>query len=216
MAMPPPPMAPLAPYLVSVEKVQSSGADVSGTSFLLENLTKGTSITKSSSESDSNITINLDDCGDWDLGDTIKITATYLSLEGISTHSVVEGDNGIHDFGIIAVADPVPLVTPSARLVIVPADARTADKAYNKVPNAVLDYAFDWNTTWLQSGETITSHEVTVTEGLTRGSDTESDGLVTAWLSGGTVGGLYLADCKIISSLGRTEVCSIQINCTEH
>ena len=77
-----------------------------------------------------------------------------------------------------------------------------------KDPDAVLDYAFDWNT-WLASGETISSHVVTVPTGLTKDSDTESDGIVTVWLSGGTAGTSYNVACKIVTSDARTEERSI-------
>jgi len=79
-----------------------------------------------------------------------------------------------------------------------------------KDPDAVLDYAFDWNT-WLASGETISSHVVTVPTGLTKDSDTESDGIVTVWLSGGTAGTSYNVACKIETSDSRTEERSITI-----
>ena len=93
---------PQAPYHVHVDKVQVSGSDVSGAQFKLENVTKSTETRESSSEPDSNITINLAECGDWDLNDVIKITATYSGKTGSDTHQVVAGDNGYHDFGTIA------------------------------------------------------------------------------------------------------------------
>jgi len=79
-----------------------------------------------------------------------------------------------------------------------------------KDPDAVLDYAFDWNT-WLASGETISSHVVTVPTGLTKDSDSESGGIVTVWLSGGTAGTSYNVACKIETSDSRTEERSITI-----
>jgi len=79
-----------------------------------------------------------------------------------------------------------------------------------KDPDAVLDYAFDWNT-WLASGETISSRVVTADTGLTKVSDSESSGIVTAWLSGGTAGTSYNVACKIETSDSRTEERSITI-----
>ena len=79
-----------------------------------------------------------------------------------------------------------------------------------KDPDAVLDYAFDWNT-WLASGETISSRVVTADTGLTKVSDSESSGIVTAWLSGGTAGTSYNVACKIVTSDGRTEERSITV-----
>lgn len=73
-----------------------------------------------------------------------------------------------------------------------------------KDPDAVLDYQFPW-TSWLGSGETITSHTVTVTDGITLDSDDEADGVVTLWLSGGTAGTRYAVACRITTNQGRTD-----------
>lgn len=56
-----------------------------------------------------------------------------------------------------------------------------------KDPDAVLDYSFDWSD-WLQAGELIASHVVTV-DGVTKNSDTRSGAVVTAWISGGEATG---------------------------
>lgn len=96
---------PQSPYYVQVTKAQVASVDVSGVQYKLENTTKSTETLKSSSESDSNITINLAECGDWDLNDNIKITATYYGKLISDTHQVVSGDNSVHDFGTLALAD---------------------------------------------------------------------------------------------------------------
>lgn len=83
-----------------------------------------------------------------------------------------------------------------------------------KDPDAVLDYAFDWSA-WLEDGETISSHVVTVGSGITKDSDSESSGIVTIWLSGGTHGSDYLIACKIVTSMARTDERSINIRCRE-
>jgi hypothetical protein len=87
-------------------------------------------------------------------------------------------------------------------------------KNMKKDPDAVLDYAFDWSD-WLESSETISSHVVTVDTGITKDSDSESSGVVTIWLSGGTHGSDYIVACKIITSLSRTDERSINIRCRE-
>ena len=90
------------------------------------------------------------------------------------------------------------------------------EQSFTKDPDAVLDYAFDWTVKdWLQGGEVITSHVVTVGTGLVKDSDAESDGVVTVWLSGGTAGESYIVACKIVTDLGRTDERSIEINCNE-
>ena len=72
--------------------------------------------------------------------------------------------------------------------------------------DAVLDYAWDW-TAWLGTGETVTAAVVTVPTGLTK-SQTETftaGGVVTVWLTGGTVGVGYRPTCRITTNKGRTD-----------
>ena len=95
---------PQAPYTVRVSAVTDGGSPVSGASIELENLTKATSTTKVSNETNSNIAINLSECGDWDVGNQIKVTATYNGKTGSSTHTTTSGDNGKWDAGSIAIA----------------------------------------------------------------------------------------------------------------
>ena len=90
-----------------------------------------------------------------------------------------------------------------------------SEKIFIKDPDSVLDYAFDWGTHWLQTSETIESHVVTVSSGLTNDSDSESDGVVTTWLSGGVVGQQYDVACKITTNLGRTDERTIEIKVEE-
>lgn len=83
-----------------------------------------------------------------------------------------------------------------------------------KDPNAILDYAFDWSG-WLETGETISSHVVTVGTGLTKDSDSESSGIVTVWLSSGTAQAHYAIACKIVTSSSRTDERTVVIKCIE-
>jgi hypothetical protein len=85
---------------------------------------------------------------------------------------------------------------------------------YIKDPNAVLDFAFDWNDStspWLATNETISSHTVTVETGITKDSDSEAAGKVTVWLSGGTAGTTYNVACRIVTSASRTDERTIKI-----
>ena len=94
-----------------------------------------------------------------------------------------------------------------------------------KDPSAVLDYAFDWKplthgvsgatSDWLATGETITDHTITADTGITVDSDSESDGVVTVWLSGGTAGINYKVACLITTSAGRTDERTIWIKVVE-
>jgi hypothetical protein len=72
-----------------------------------------------------------------------------------------------------------------------------------KDPSDVLDYTFDW-TSFLATGETISSYTVTPDTGLTKDSDSQASGVITYWLSGGTADSLYNVVCKIVTSAGRT------------
>ena len=93
-----------APYIVRVSAVTDGGSPVSGASIKLENLTKATSTTKVSNETNSNIAINLSECGDWSVGDQIKVTATYNGKTGSSTHTTSSNDVGRWDVGSIAIS----------------------------------------------------------------------------------------------------------------
>jgi hypothetical protein len=86
----------------------------------------------------------------------------------------------------------------------------TTFEKFWKDPDAVLDYAVDWSG-WVEVGETINSYTVTVTSGLTLVSDSEAGGVVTAWLSGGTVGSAYTVTVHIITSAGREDDRSFRV-----
>ena len=68
--------------------------------------------------------------------------------------------------------------------------------SFLKDPDAILDYKFDWSN-WLESGEIIASHTMTVDTGITKVSSSNDDDSVTVWLSGGTAGGRYNVTCRI-------------------
>lgn len=83
---------------------------------------------------------------------------------------------------------------------------------YVKDPAAVLDYAFDWSA-WLETGETITAETVTIDPAgsLTLDSHNEAAGVVTAWLSAGTVDTRYCVTCHVVTSAAREDERSITI-----
>ena len=86
-------------------------------------------------------------------------------------------------------------------------------QVFIKDPDAVLDYGVDWSK-WLAAGETILSHTITAETGITKDSDSEADGAVTIWLSGGTAGERYNVACKIVT-LTRTDERTIIIKCEQ-
>ena len=74
-----------------------------------------------------------------------------------------------------------------------------------KDPAAVLDIPVDW-TEWLADVEdTYASHTVSVTGGLVVDSSTESDGVVTIMLSGGTLHSMATMSCRIVTAAGRID-----------
>lgn len=83
---------------------------------------------------------------------------------------------------------------------------------FEKDPDAVLDYRWDW-TAWLDEGETIASHDVVVDQGTVviepSPAPSETDGNVTAWISGGDPFTNSIVRCRITTSAGRTDDRSI-------
>lgn len=75
---------------------------------------------------------------------------------------------------------------------------------YSKDPDAVLDYQFDWSA-WLDDTDSIASHDVTATDGITIDSTSATTTAVTVWLSGGTAGETYRVTCHIVTADARTD-----------
>lgn len=76
-------------------------------------------------------------------------------------------------------------------------------KTFEKDPDAVLDYFWDWND-WLENDE-ISTHEILLPEGIVLDDSSELNGVVTAWISGGTVNTSYIVTCRVVTSWGRTD-----------
>lgn len=85
---------------------------------------------------------------------------------------------------------------------------------FDKDPNAILDYQWDW-ADWLAVGETISTAVFTVPTGLTLSSQSNTTTTATAFLSGGTVDDGYKVTCRITTNQGRTEDRSIYLRCRE-
>ena len=75
---------------------------------------------------------------------------------------------------------------------------------FSKDPDAVLDYSFDWSD-WLGVAETISSHLIDADTGIVVDSDSEATGVVSVWLSGGSVGETYGVRCEIETNESRTD-----------
>jgi hypothetical protein len=93
-------------------------------------------------------------------------------------------------------------------------DLNNVDKPWiKKDTNAVLDYSWDW-TTWLD-GDTIVGHQILPAATVTVQSSMVVDGVVTAFLSGGSGDDKLQVTCRITTAGGRTEDRSIYLKITD-
>jgi hypothetical protein len=72
-----------------------------------------------------------------------------------------------------------------------------------KDPNDVDDFGWDF-TDLLATGETIATQQIIAPVGITAAAPTEASGIVTARLSGGTLGVEYQVACRVTTSAGKT------------
>jgi len=82
-------------------------------------------------------------------------------------------------------------------------------QAFEKDPQAVLDYAIDWSD-WLGS-DTISTSAWTVPAGITKDSDSNTTTTTTIWLSGGTADTDYELINHIVTAGGREDDRTITI-----
>jgi len=75
-----------------------------------------------------------------------------------------------------------------------------------KDPDSLLDYPIDWSA-WLTAlGDSYLSHTIeNITGGLVEVSSPESSGIITVWLSGGTLSETASFTVRIVTNGGRTE-----------
>lgn len=83
-----------------------------------------------------------------------------------------------------------------------------------KDPDAVLDYQVDWSS-WLATGETISSSDWVVQTGITETSASNTTTTATIWLSGGTAGVTYTVTNRIVTTANRTNDRSLYITVRE-
>lgn len=84
-----------------------------------------------------------------------------------------------------------------------------ATENWDKDPDAILDWKFDWSS-WLAVSETIATSDFEVSPGLTVTTDSHTNTNTTVWLSGGTPG-VYRVTNRITTNQGRTDDRSITI-----
>ena len=75
-------------------------------------------------------------------------------------------------------------------------------QTFCKSDTEVLDYTVDWST-WLDT-DTILSSTWDVPTGLTKDSDSNTTTATLIWLSGGTVGDVYLVTNTVVTAALRT------------
>jgi len=93
--------------------------------------------------------------------------------------------------------------------------ANPAKPTIAKDPNAVLDYSWDW-TDWLAPmTDAISSFTVLASSGLTVVSSAVDAGIVSAFLSGGVLGAVETATCRIVTTGGRTDDRTIYLRIVE-
>ncbi len=80
----------------------------------------------------------------------------------------------------------------------------TIEKEFEKGPNEVLDFKFDWSD-WLGS-DTISTSSWVVPNGITKDSDTNDTTSTTIWLSGGVLGNKYTVLNRIQTGNSPTRV----------
>ena len=81
---------------------------------------------------------------------------------------------------------------------------------YIKDPDAILDYSINWSS-WLVTGDTITTSTWTAEAGIMIDSDTNTTTATTVWLSGGTAGESYDVTNHIVTDDGREDDRTITI-----
>jgi hypothetical protein len=82
--------------------------------------------------------------------------------------------------------------------------------SYLHDPTAVLDGQFDWSP-WLDAGETITAQTVVADGDLSVSMISQTNGVVTYWLSGGTATTRQRISCHITTNQGRQDERSVTV-----
>jgi len=83
-----------------------------------------------------------------------------------------------------------------------------------KDPYAVLDYTLDW-TNWMPDGDTISTISVSADTGITVDSTSNTDYIVTAYISGGTAGTIYNVEYRIVTANGLQDSRNFRIKVLE-
>ncbi len=83
-----------------------------------------------------------------------------------------------------------------------------------KDPDSVVPYEFSWVSWLANEDDTLDGYEVAIDEGddeLVIDSHQESGGVITVWLSGGTLDAKYVIRTRVTTTGGRTEDLSARL-----
>ena len=86
----------------------------------------------------------------------------------------------------------------------------TAITHFTKDPAGIIDYTVRW-TSWLPSGDTISSSAWTVPVGIVKTAESNDTVDAVIWLASGTVGQIYEVANRIITAGGRQNDQTISI-----
>jgi hypothetical protein len=86
----------------------------------------------------------------------------------------------------------------------------TAETHFIKDPAGIIDYTVRWSS-WLPSGDTISSSSWTVPAGLVKVSEANTTTDAVIFLASGTVGQIYEVTNRIITAGGRQNDQTISI-----
>ena len=86
----------------------------------------------------------------------------------------------------------------------------TAETHFTKDPDAIIDYTVRWSS-WLPSGDTISSSNWTVPAGIVKVSEANTTIDAVIFLASGTVGIIYEVTNRIITAGGRQNDQTISI-----
>lgn len=85
----------------------------------------------------------------------------------------------------------------------------------SKDPNEVLDYEIQWSPRLRSDTISTSTFSLTTANGLAINSQSNTTTTSTVWLSGGTVGGTAVINCRITTAAGRTMDQSVSLEIAE-
>ena len=132
---------------------------------------------------------------------------------GVFVYAVAIESSEAHGLHVVVRKLPLP---PATRTSIAKQDGVYSHDVFQHDPDAILDYAVDWNA-WLP-GTSIASVSWSVPSGITIQQTDEVDGRAIIWLSSYTSSGSFTVSCTITdddSPIARTDKRTFYVNVRE-